>query len=110
MSAPRTSLRQQIKDRLFWGVVGAINGASVGLLMGGTAGLIVGGSVGILKVGWIALDVTVLRGNRLSFTDAYELSCEIFDLAYEGSIIGGLILGSVFGVSYGIFLACVFTE
>ena len=110
MSVPRTALHQQIKDGIYWGIIGALNGAPVGLLVGGTGGLIVGGSVGLLKVGWSAFDATILRGNRLTFIEAYEMSCEIFDFAYEGSKIGGLILASVCGVSYGIFLGCVMIE
>ena len=33
------------------------------------------------------------EGNRLSFTDAQEMSCEVLNFAVEGARIGGLILG-----------------
>ena len=78
--------------------------------MGGTAGLIVGGSAGILKVGWIALHVTIIRGNRLSLTDAREMSVEVLNFAFEGSKIGALIVGSLCGVSYGIYLAYLMVD
>ena len=110
MSAPRTELWQQILDGIFWGSVGAMSGGAYGSLMGATGGLIVGGSIGILRFGWIALDLTIIRGNRLSFTDAQEMSCEVFNFAVEGTRIGALILGSVFGVSYGVYLAYVMIE
>lgn len=110
MSAPRTELWQQILDGIFWGAVGALSGGAYGSLMGATGGLIVGGSIGILRFGWIALDATIIRGNRLSFIDAQEMSCEVFYFAVEGARIGGLILGSVFGVSYGVYLAYLMIE
>ena len=110
MSAPRTELWQQILDGIFWGSVGALSGGAYGSLMGGMGGLVVGGSIGILKFGWIALDVTIIRGNRLSFTDAQEMSCEVLNFAVEGARIGGLILGSITGVSYGVYLAYLMIE
>ena len=104
MSRRRTALRQQIEDGIFWGAVGMASGSAYGSLMGGAGGLIVGGSLGILKVGWIALNVTIIEGNRLSFNDSVELMGEVTTFAAEGTRIGALILGTIIGVSYGIYL------
>ena len=110
MSAPRTALWQQIGDGIIWGSVGALSGAAYGSLMGVMGGLIVGGSVGILKVGWIALDVTIIRGNRLSFTDALKMSGEVLNFAIAGSNIGAYVLGSICGVSYSVYLSYLMIE
>lgn len=75
--------------------------------MGGIGGFVVGSSVGIVKVGWTTLQVTIIRGNSLSAIDALEVSSEIFTYAFEGSRIGAIILGTLFGVSYSIYLAYI---
>jgi len=104
MSRRRTALRQQIEDGIFWGAVGMASGSAYGSLMGGAGGLIVGGSLGILKVGWMALNVTIIDGNRLSFNDSVELMGEVSTFATGCMGIGSLILGTIIGVSCGIYL------
>ena len=104
MSERRTALWQQIEDGIFWGAVGIASGFAYGSLMGGVGGFIVGGSLGIAKVGWIAVNVTIVEGNRLSFNDSVELIGEVSMFASEGMRIGALILGTIIGVPYGIYL------
>lgn len=110
MSSPRTELWQQISDAIFWGTVGVFSGGAYGALMGGVGGFIVGGSLGVLKVGWNALFVTVVRGDRLSSREALEMSGEVLTFAFEGIRIGSLILGTLFGISYGIYLGYVMID
>lgn len=92
-------------DGMFWGIVGLFSGGSYGALMGGMGGAIVGGAVGILKFAWTALNVTIITGGRLSAVEALEVASGVAAFTYGGAQIGAISLGSVFGISYGIYLA-----
>lgn len=108
--ASEVAVWRRIADAIFWGITGAMSGGAYGSLMGAMGGLIVGGAIGIVKVGWTILDATIVRGDRLSFADVLEMSGEVIVFAFGGVRIGAFILGSLFGVSYSIYLAYVMDD